>query len=191
MGAEDLAKIIGGIFAFILSFLVYMLFKKIISISANSRLENKAHEAKMSSIGATKNISAKHMAGLPIPEGADCSIFLCEDKIIFERNEKSYTLPMTKITDITIKTDTEIQKSYVSSIGGAVAGGILFGPLGAIIGGRTKEKSSKKENQYLIFSYDKDNCIDYISFDVTGILGASSFVYYFLSIPKEKSEIIL
>ena len=35
-------------------------------------------------------------------------------------------------------TNEQISKQAVSSAGGAVAGAVLFGPLGAIIGGRAK-----------------------------------------------------
>jgi hypothetical protein len=142
-------------------------------------------------LGATTCITASHMAGLPIVEGAQCFIYLCNDKVIFERNEMNFNLLANKITDVMIKTDTEIQKSHVSSIGGAIGGAVLFGTLGAIIGGRSKEKTSKIESKYLIFSYDKEGITDYISFDVTKEIDAYKFVDYFLKMPKERKEITL
>ncbi|WP_162868789.1 hypothetical protein, partial [Klebsiella pneumoniae] len=66
------------------------------------------------------------MAGLPINEDAETYLYRCEDKVVFERNENTYELELEKIKDITIKTDIEIQKSYVSSVGGAVGGYVLF-----------------------------------------------------------------
>lgn len=142
-------------------------------------------------LGASTVMVAQHVAGLPIAEGAECFIFLCNDKIVFERNETEYDLPSTKITDIVLKTDTEIQKSYVSSIGGAVTGGLLFGPLGAIVGGRVKEKTSKIESKYLIFTYVKDGETDYISFDVTKSPDAYKFLDYASKLPKDKKVITL
>jgi len=38
-------------------------------------------------LGAELCISAKHMDGLPVAEGADMYLYLCDDKMIFERNE--------------------------------------------------------------------------------------------------------
>ena len=70
-----------------------------------------------------------------------------------------------KITDICIKTDTEIQKQLVSSVGGAVAGAMLFGTLGAIIGGRAKTKKVKTSTDYLIITYRSDEELKYIGFD--------------------------
>lgn len=146
---------------------------------------------RMKELKAELCISAKHMAGLPIAEGAHCYIYLCKDKIIFERNETIYNLTIDKINDVTIKSDVEIQKSYVSSVVGAVGGAMVFGPLGAMIGGRAKEKRSTTINNYLIFTYDKDGNTDYISFDVTGASKAIKFVQFFQSIPKDKKTIDL
>jgi hypothetical protein len=64
-------------------------------------------------------------------------------------------------------TDKEIQKHIVSSTGGAVAGGLLFGPVGAMIGGRAKTRTSNNIRTYLIFSYEKDNSVSYIAFEAT------------------------
>ncbi|TCL35650.1 hypothetical protein EV210_111116 [Anaerospora hongkongensis] len=148
-------------------------------------------KARKKSIGATVRINAQHVSGLSIAEGAECFIYLCNNMIVFERNETSYKLLVEKIKDIVIKTDTEIQKSHVSSIGRAIAGGVLFGPLGAIVGGRSKEKTSKIESRYLIFTYDKNGEADYISFDVTKTLDAYKFLDFWSKIPKEKKEITL
>lgn len=148
-------------------------------------------KGRIKSLGAIACINAQHLAGLPLAEGTQCFVYLCNEGIVFERNETTYKLLSGKITDIVLKTETEIQKSHVSSIGAAVAGGVLFGPLGAIIGGREKEKTSKVESKYLIFSYDKDGSTDYISFDVTGVLDAYKFVNYGSKLPKERKEITL
>lgn len=64
-----------------------------------------------------------------------------------------------------------MQKGYTSSISGAVGGAILFGPLGAMVGGRAKQKTSKVVTYYLVVTYQGDNeDIKYISFEVTNDL---------------------
>lgn len=128
-------------------------------------------------------IKAKHMAGLPIAEGAEIFVYRCKDKVIFERNQDTVELEINKVRDILLKTDVEIQKSYVSSAGGAVGGYVLFGPLGAMIGGRTKEKKSTITEKYLIFGYEKNGELDYISMEVTNEPNAVLFNtnYYNLS----------
>lgn len=113
------------------------------------------------------HLKAIHQAGLPLANGIDCLIGYEDGKFNFNGSGNSFNLSFDKITDICIKTNTEIQKQYVSSIGSAVAGGVVFGTLGAIVGGRAKEKKSTTITEYLIFTYLKDGIIDYISFDVT------------------------
>lgn len=139
-------------------------------------------------LGADLCIKAKHMAGLPIAEGAEIFVYRCKDKVLFERNQDTIELEISKVRDILIKTDVEIKKSYVSSAGGAVGGYVLFGPLGAMIGGRAKEKKSTIMEKYLIFGYEKDGDLDYISMEVTNEPNAVLFNtnYYNLNINERR-----
>lgn len=47
-------------------------------------------------------------------------------------------------------------------------GGMLFGPLGAIVAGRTKVKKKPCSYQLFDFTYLADEGISYISFELTG-----------------------
>lgn len=134
--------------------------------SKEEKQRSKANAKKIMEDNINK-FNAIHEAGLPIANGAACVISQNEDSFIFTGAGNTFNLVSNKITDICIKTDTEIQKQYVSSIGGAVAGGVVFGPLGAIVGGRAKKKKMKNTSKYLIFTYLKAENINYISFDVT------------------------
>ena len=148
--------------------------------------------ARIESLEANLCIKAKHVSGLPVAEDAEMYLYLCDDKMIFERNENRYNLEFSKLRDVTIKTDEEIQKAYVSSVGGAIAGQMLFGTLGAMVGGRAKEKTTKTITSYLIFTYDKDGTNEFISFDVTNIPNAINFVTHFSeNHSSEKREINL
>lgn len=142
-------------------------------------------------LGSKLSITPKHMSGLPLAEGAFTTLYLCDDKVIFEKNETTYELFFEKVTDVTIKTDVEIQKAYVSSTGGAIAGASLFGPLGAMVGGRTKKKENRTVSSYLIFAYSNDGETNFISFDVTGNFNAHKFVEAFDAIPRERKNIEL
>ena len=75
--------------------------------------------------------------------------------------------------------EVEIQKSNVSSIGGAIGGAFLFGPLGSMIGGRSKEKTSNIVTSYLVFTYLDHDEIKYISFNCTNDFKAMKFVKEF------------
>lgn len=114
-----------------------------------------------------RTINVSHQAGLPLAEGAVGTIVKENEhfRIVVGGNE--FSLRNEKITDICVKTDVEIQTQYVSSAGGAVAGGMLFGPLGAMVGGRAKQKNTSTVEYYLIFTYRSNaNEICYASFKV-------------------------
>lgn len=109
----------------------------------------------------------RHFNGLNLPENTLCTILLYNDKYEFKANGISFNLPLAKITDVCCKTDVDIQKQYVSSVGGAVGGAVLFGPIGAMIGGRAKQKKVKKVSTYLIITYMDNDAVKYIGFDAT------------------------
>lgn len=112
------------------------------------------------------HITTKHQSGLPLAIGTICDVGFNDDNFSFYGGGNNFNLSINKITDICLKTDAEIHKQYVSSIGGAVAGAAVFGPLGAIVGGRAKEKKSTTITTYLIITYLKEGQIDYISFEL-------------------------
>lgn len=88
-----------------------------------------------------------------------------------------FELEKNKITDMCIKTDREIEQQYVSSVGGAVGGAVLFGAVGAIIGGRAKKKTVKNEiHNYFIITYQSPD-IKYIGFEPIGYATASANLY--------------
>ncbi len=116
---------------------------------------------------AVKTLSAAHQAGLPLAVGAACTIIKENGKFLILAGGNEFSLKKEKITDICVKTDVEIQTQYVSSAGGAVAGGMLFGPLGAMVGGRAKQKNTSTVEYYLIFTYrSNSNEICYASFRI-------------------------
>ena len=107
-----------------------------------------------------------HVNGLPIAENMLCEVFSYPNKLEFKTGTTSINLSKDKITDMCIKTDTEIEKQTVSSVGGAISGAALFGPVGAIIGGRAKTKDIKTVTSYLIITYNDNGNLKYIGFDI-------------------------
>lgn len=143
-----------------LSITVLFAFATYLIFSSEKRKEKR--KARKESL---KTCAMKHINGLPIAENIYCSIKLEDDKFIFSSGSMHFELQKSKIKDICIRTDIEIQQYYVSSAGGAAAGAMLFGPVGAIIGGRTKMKSIKHKTYYLIITYQSDE-IKYIGFEI-------------------------
>lgn len=108
----------------------------------------------------------RHQTGLPLAPGTACTIAFNKNDINIEGSNTSYHLELSKVRDIFTRTDREIQQEYVSSAGGALAGAMMFGGLGAMIGGRAKKRTvSSKEEHYLIITYQKENLeMYYVSF---------------------------
>lgn len=96
-----------------------------------------------------------------------CKLTCLRSRIIIQANGQEFNLQTDKLIDVSIMTNTEIQKQYVSSAGGAVAGAMLLGPIGAILGGSASKRSIKTNTKYLIFTYLADVQTKYILFDVT------------------------
>ena len=162
------------ILGFLLTCLVTLIFAGLpIAISAQSR-RNKLQKEELKKAGIVLQTELKHINGLPIPENTFCKINVYENKYEFVANGLNFNLESSKITDISIKTDVEISNQAVSSIGGAIAGGFLFGTLGAIIGGRAKTKKVKTVIKYLIITYLSNDEVKYIGFEAEGLVGVGA-----------------
>lgn len=140
----------------------------ILILSIASFIDKKNKEKKeLKDKDITLSLTLPHLMGLSVPENSFCQIYSYRDKYDFVVNGATFSLSKDKITDISLKNNTEIQKQCVSSIGGAIGGAVLLGPLGAMIGGRTKTKELKTTTNCLIFTYKKENALDFIAFDAT------------------------
>lgn len=107
------------------------------------------------------------VGGLNLPEGTTCTTKCYDDKIDFSANGQDFSLSTDKLIDVSVMTTREIQQQYVSSIGGAVAGAVLLGPLGAILGGAAQKKNIRRNQKYLTFTYLSGEETKYIVFDIT------------------------
>lgn len=135
--------------------------KKELETSINSGTERNKRQ------NQTNHLNAKHVAGLPLAENTDCMIGIEKDKFCFTGGGNEFELSYDKVTGFDVKTDKDIQNQLVSSVGGAVGGALLFGPLGAIVGGRAKTKKTETLSYYVIFTYLKEDHVEYMSFEIS------------------------
>lgn len=164
----------------ILLFVAIFSFRMAIITNRVKKQGKQLQQNKINELNSQLDGNFSHAVGLSLPENTNCHVYLCDDRVVIEGNGITFNLLRNKITDISMKTDKEIQKAYVSSAGGAVGGALLFGPLGALIGGRVKEKKNVKTTTYLIFTYEKEGHPDYIAFDVgLNAMKAIKFINYF------------
>lgn len=122
----------------------------------------KAHEKEM----LQRVIRAKHIYGLPIAKGLEVYVYYEANGFLINFNDRIFGLGYDVVTDISVRTDQEIQSSYVSNAGGAVAGGMMFGPVGALIGGGPQRMTSTTFTEYLIITYIKNGELAYLCFEL-------------------------
>jgi len=153
---------------------------------------NKDIESKIKDLNAKAFIAVPHTSGLPIGENTLCQLYYSDDKIVIDASGTTFNLMIEKIKSMEIKTDVEIHSQYVSSSGGAIAGAMVFGAIGALIGGRSKEKKSREIKQYLIIMYaDNDVEVKYLGFDITYTPKAKDFTLLFNKNLKQETIIEL
>ncbi len=140
----------------------------IMSITRKRRRE-KAHCDEKRRLGFILKGSYLHASGLPLAENTKCTVYYFNDKIMIQGAGQTFNLSMSKISDISIISDVDIRKSYVSSVGGAVGGAVLFGPLGAMVGGRAKEKQVRTIRKYLVVTYKKHEGPAFTAFKLEGM----------------------
>lgn len=136
-------------------------------VTSKAKKEGKKKMKNLKNQGLSVYAAFHHVNGLPLAENLLCEVFSYPDRIEFKAGTTNIKLAREKITDMCLKFDIEIQNQAVSSIGGAIAGGVMFGTLGAIIGGRAKNKKVKTTTQYLIITYTGEQGeLKYIGFDI-------------------------
>jgi hypothetical protein len=90
------------------------------------------------------------IAGDNVNIASSATEMIISNGIITQKINNSDVLGVKMVNDV------QIQEQYVSSVGGAIAGGVLFGVPGAVIGGRAKKKQIKTNETSLVITY-KDN----------------------------------
>lgn len=173
LGFFAFSFIMAGIFAKISGTLIVGVVIALIAVKVSGKLPSDKRKAQeklegeqlLKDAGHLETVVLTHEAGLPIPNGILCTIHYYKDNIKIEGSRATFNLSVDKIIDISVKTNTEIETFYNSSIGGAVGGALILGPLGAMIGGRKKKKEIKKTENFLVITYDKDDQINFLVFN--------------------------
>lgn len=102
-----------------------------------------AIKAKAERPGVLVFVSVPCVSGLPVPEKTMAQVYYFEDHLEIDAGGTEYNLTLEKVQEIAIQNHVEQQTQAVSSVGGAMLGAAIAGPIGAAIGGRAKERRSK------------------------------------------------
>ncbi|QUH20225.1 hypothetical protein [Alkaliphilus sp. B6464] len=113
--------------------------------------------------GIYGDIRSIHLHGLKYPSNVVFNVKLYNDYLLFTYENEQIKLDLRKIKSASIENVKEINESKGFSVGNATLGGILFGQLGAIIGGFSGSQNLKFK--ILIINYiDSENNLKHISF---------------------------
>ena len=136
----------------------------------NSRLNDLMQ--KFDSFCKTQTYKLTFVYGLPLMQGIMCKVKSTPGEIIIEAQGTVFKLDKSKIASITIEKNISTHTQTYSSAGGALAGAIMFGAVGAAIGGRAKTKQITEKKKYIVITYsDNENSVKNIIFDYNGGVG--------------------
>ena len=93
------------------------------------------------------------ISGLEAPAGAKCSLAYWPERFTVTALGRTYELPLERIAAAQAATVRTVHRQYVSSAGGAVAGGMLFGPVGALLGGAARPRTVRESSLLLMVAY--------------------------------------
>lgn len=102
-----------------------------------------------------------HISGLAsfVAEG---TIKVFVDKLKFSVGGIYYSLPIERIVSAEIMTQKQTEYITTQKLSRAVLGGLVFGDIGALIGGMPKSEAIETTEENLVITYTKDDDVEFI-----------------------------
>lgn len=132
----------------------------IVAITLPACLKSKERNA-----GGGFTVRLRFAGGLNIFPNTMCKVFCGSEHISITACGQEFCLPNEKLVFVKKMRKTEITRQYVPNAGGAVAGAMIAGPLGALIGGGPSLKKVRMKSRYLVIAYQSEDGVQYILFD--------------------------
>lgn len=104
-----------------------------------------------------RKMTADHITGLPVPDGMSCGLEFMGDALNIRSCGNLIHLSCDRMIGAVLKTNVEIQIEHTSNAGGAMAGALEFGWLGALLFGGVKKIETEISSYFLIVTYISDH----------------------------------
>lgn len=108
---------------------------------------------KREELGVIASSDLHHVEGLPLSEKTKCNVSVTKDGLLIDGGGTNFKIDTCQIRAAEVKTDTEIAHIVNSSAAKGIVGGLLFGPIGLVVGARATSKIKKSDTYYLIINY--------------------------------------
>lgn|GEM_PF-4870672 len=153
--------LICGVYGFIISGLpediktspvpVILLIVLIIGFFVVIKRNNRGEEDRQT--GVLRRFKGLHMHGLPVQQLSMTTLKLTNDKLCLSVKNNTFEIELRNIKIAAAMTQSDLALVDKSVAGRAVVGGILLGPVGAIVGGMSGIGAKKRRGNYLIINY--------------------------------------
>lgn len=128
MGVKIMQYLIGGLIILIAWILVKSSIQKSISQKTAEKLDNE---------GINKRMNLVHLQGLELGEGTEVYFIAIKDKVTIQSGKIIYTIDIEQINNVSMQNIANTIADKRFSIKNVVVGEILFGNVGASVGGFT------------------------------------------------------
>lgn len=91
--------------------------------------------------------------GLDLGKNTLVDLVVDDSKLLIETKAGKYQIPYERIQEVAHTRETELMRKGKNMIGRAAAGGLLFGPVGAIVGGVTGIGDKKVKGNFVVVQY--------------------------------------
>lgn len=153
----------------VLAVIVFIWHKKVSPKQKAEKREKKAAKKaqKQYENSFISNLQYPHLSGLNLPAGTNCMFRYNESSVVFETGSQRFTMSMQQVMDMSVITLSQMKSQMVSDAGKAVAGGMMFGAVGAMVGGSAKIKNFTAETPCLVITYRSNGEIKQVILDVS------------------------